>query len=281
MSTTSRRSASRSRRRRARGRRWLRQRRRLGTLAVAVLSALVLALTLASLRAGTSSLSGPQPSIATLTPRPPAAAPLALPPDARVLIVGDSYTEGWGATPTSKGYAYLVGEPLGWRVTSDGVGSTGYTNSGLKKQGTYEQRVQKAPARKFDLVVLQGGSNDEGAKASDLELAVDATIHTAQQRYPTARIVLMGPVDPHGSGSSSRGAVNAVLTRYARAHSLPFVNPMGERWFKPQDAADLIGGPSSPAQGHPNNAGYARIAERFVEDIKRLSQPSTAALKTG
>ena len=61
-----------------------------------------------------------------------------------------------------------------------------------------------------------------------------------------------------------------MLTHYARDQSLPFVNPIGERWFVRGDADTLV----NPTKGHPNNAGYARMTDLFIDDINRLSVTS-------
>ena len=198
-------------------------------------------------------------------PKPPALLDLPLQP--RVLLMGDSYTEGWGADPTSKGYAFLIAGPLGWRLTRDGIGSTGYLNAGLKQQGTYPQRLWRHPADAYDLVILQGGSNDEKAPEADIAKAVDLTVRTVHRRYPSAQILIMGPVTPYATIGSNRIKVNRVLTSYTTAHSLLLINPWAEQWFVKGDAATMV----NPEKGHPNNLGYARIATLFIRDVKALS----------
>jgi len=203
------------------------------------------------------------------TPVVPPTAPalLDLPVQPRVLLMGDSYTEGWGATPLSEGFAFHIAEPLGWRLTRDGIGSTGYLNAGLKMQGTYPQRLWRHPADGYDLVVLQGGSNDEKAPEADIAKAVDLTVRTVHRRYPSAQILVMGPVVPHGTIGANRVKVNRVLTSYTTAHSLQLINPWAEQWFVKGDAATMV----DPVKGHPNNAGYARIATLFIRDVRALS----------
>lgn len=198
---------------------------------------------------------------------PPAPALLDLPVQPRVLLMGDSYTEGWGATPLSGGFAFQIAGPLGWRLTRDGIGSTGYLNPGLKQQGTYPQRLWRHPADAYDLVVLQGGSNDEKAPEADIAKAVDLTVRTVHRRYPSAQILLMGPVTPYATIGANRVKVNRVLTAYATAHSLQLINPWAEQWFVKGDAATMV----NLEKGHPNNLGYARIATLFVRDVQALS----------
>ncbi|RYZ25772.1 MAG: SGNH/GDSL hydrolase family protein [Propionibacteriaceae bacterium] len=230
---------------------------------VAALAALVVGLT--------AGVPGPGTDVAWAAPAPAAVPPkpalLDLPVQPRVLIMGDSYTEGWGADPKTEGFAFKVAGPLGWRVTRDGIGATGYTNVGLKQQGTYPQRLWRHPADGYDLVVLQGGSNDERRPEAEITTAVDFTVRTVRRRYPSAQILVMGPIEPYGTVSERRAKVTRVLTASTTKSSLLFIDPSAEHWFVKGDSTTLV----NPEKGHPNNAGYAHIADLFVRDVRALS----------
>ncbi|MGI3779370.1 MAG: SGNH/GDSL hydrolase family protein [Janthinobacterium lividum] len=198
-------------------------------------------------------------------PEPPVL--LDLPAQPRVLLVGDSYTEGWGADPTTRGFAYRIAEPLGWRLTRDGIGSTGYTNVGLKQQGTFAERLWRHPADAYDLVVLQGGSNDERRSEAEITEAVDLTIRTVHRRYPGAQLLVMGPIEPYGTVTARRAKVTRVLTASTAKSSLLLIDPTAEHWFVTGDSVTLV----NPAKGHPNNAGYGRITWIFLRDVRALS----------
>lgn len=227
-------------------------------------------------------LAGSQPSGTLVDGRPPStlprpaspsaapAAELTVPSGARVLVVGDGYTEGWGAQPMSRGFAHQLGDLLDWRVTVAGAGSTGYLNPGPRHQGTFRERLARVDEKSFDLVVLQGGASDESSAVRDLAAAVDETVDAVHDRYPGAEVLLMGPVSAYGTATESRGRVNAVLLRSAREHGLPYVNPLYERWFVPGDQATYV------TDGRLNTKGHARIAERFAADVRRLSEPAGA-----
>lgn len=229
---------------------------------LAALAVLVVVLT-----AWPAAPSGPAAWAATSTVPPKAPALLHLPAQPRVLLMGDSYTEGWGADPTTEGFAFHVTGPLGWHLTRDGIGATGYEDVGLKQQGTYPQRLWMHPADSYDLVVLQGGSNDEKAPEADIAKAVDLTVRTAHRRYPSAQIPVMGPVAPNGTVGANRAKVNRVLRAYTTQHSLPLIDSAAEKWFVNGDAATMV----NPEKGHPNNLGYAHIADLFVRDVRAFS----------
>lgn len=216
------------------------------------------------------------------TPDPPPPPPVCVPPDPmpalvagsltlpaqpRVLILGDSYTEGYGAEPETKGWAYLVGKPLGWTVTVNGVGGTGYVNPGPHDEGTYLTRLPTLAGRTFDLVVVQGGSNDRGVTYPDFSAAVAKTIEAVRAEFPGATVVLMGPATPYGKPDASRTDAQCVLAGYAVQQHLAFIDPVGETWFVDGDGQRN----ANPANGHPSNAGYRRIAARFEADVRLLT----------
>lgn len=199
---------------------------------------------------------------------------LALPANPKVLLFGDSYTEGVGAVPTTKGYAYLVGAPLGWTMTIDGKGGSGYCNPTTYNAGDYPTRMGKRTGT-FDLIVLQGGSNDEKTVTTNgvttpvytdaqIKAAIDKTISLVRTKWPLARIVLMGPTNPYGSAGHR---VNDMLVAAATANALPMMNPIGEKWFMSGDGTSF----ANPDLGHPNNAGHALIRSLFVRDAQVLA----------
>ena len=48
-----------------------------------------------------------------------------------MLVFGDSWTYGSAASLPTLGYAYVLGERLGWETTVDGVRGSGYLKPGL------------------------------------------------------------------------------------------------------------------------------------------------------
>lgn len=209
----------------------------------------------------------PEPTCALPDPLPGlAAGSLSLPPSPSVLVLGDSYTEGYGAEPETKGYAYLVGKPLGWRVTVDGVGGTGYVNPGPRAEGTYLQRLPRRQGQTYDLVVLQGGSNDRDTAYPVLRDAVSRTVDAVRSEFRGAVVVVLGPSTPYGKPDPTRLLSRCVLAGEAGARQLPFLDPIGEHWFVDGDGKRY----ANPEKGHPSNAGYRHIAGRFVADVRVL-----------
>lgn len=186
----------------------------------------------------------------------------------RVLFFGDSYTVGEGATDPTKGYAYDVTADLGWMSTIDGSSGTGYLSVGPQKVGTYEQRFTAAPdVGPFDLIVLQGSTNDahQGENITALAAAVTALVTKMRAAYPGTPIVLLGPVAFADPAPARRIAVDATLQATAIELNVPYISPITGHWFTAADVATLI----NPDNNHPNDAGHAAIARYFEAAIDR------------
>lgn len=211
------------------------------------------------------------PAATTLVPvatQPPEPAPLVLPERPRVLLMGDSYSEGWGADPQTNGFAYQVAEPLGWDLVRDGIGSTGFVDVGLKNQGSYPTRLARhQPANSFDLVILQGGTNDEKLTTAEITAGVDTSVKVVRERFPRAQLLVMGPVAPYGSPSEDRAKLNLALVDYTHEHSILYINAIAGNWFQVGEWRELV----DQEKGHPNNPGYVRVAQHFVEDVRALT----------
>lgn len=209
----------------------------------------------------------PEPTCTMPDPRP-ALVPGSLKLTARpsVLVLGDSYTEGGGAEPATKGYAYLLGKPLAWRVTVNGVAGSGYVNPGAHGNNRYLQRLPALQGRRFDLVVVQGGSNDRDVAYPVLRDAVAQTIDGVHATFPGAAVLLLGPSTPYGKPDPTRLLAQCTLAEYAAAQHLTFLDPIGDAWFVPGDGTWA----ANPVDAHPSNAGHRRIADRFVADVRVL-----------
>ncbi|RFA11955.1 hypothetical protein B7R21_11485 [Subtercola boreus] len=211
---------------------------------------LALALTSCSSSAPAPSAGGPSDAASEVQPE--------------VLIFGDSYTAGEGAERPTDGYAYRVGPALGWHVSVDGVGGTGYVNPN-HAMGNYRTRLAASSyGDTFDIVLIEGGTNDQGAPADAFSAAVDDTLAAFGQRFPRARIILLGLFSWEDAITPEKSAVNSGLRAAADSHGLEFVDPLAGRWFTASDRATLI----NPADNHPNAAGYETMASRLVEDLR-------------
>jgi acyl-CoA thioesterase I len=184
-----------------------------------------------------------------------------------VLFVGASYTAGLGATPSTDGYAYLIGRRPGWRTQVDGVAGTGFLNPGPHGGQTFAERIAHLPTEPHpDLVVFQGGRNDVGYPQSRLLTAAIATADLAHKRFHGSQVIFLGPIPAHVPPPPGQVAVADTLRSAASASKSVFVNPIEQAWITPSNQDDYVG--RVPA--HPDNRGYAYIADRLLADLEAL-----------
>jgi lysophospholipase L1-like esterase len=219
------------------------------------------------------------PTAASTTPPPatPTPEPLTdaerladLPLEPRVLIVGDSFTAGYGASGPAATWAALAAESLQWRATIDGVGGTGftkYTATDGRAGLDYRRRLamHAAAGEQYDLVVLQGGLNDWQASLSAEVTNVRATVAQARRSWPDAPVIVFGPSSPPASVTAQRYA--AAIASTAQAEGAIVVDPTGSRpWINAANAARFDLGDGL----HLNDAGYLFLAARFAAEIDAL-----------
>ena len=116
-------------------------------------------------------------------------------------------------------------------------------------------------------MVLQGGTNDEKLSAAAIAAGVDASVKVVRERFPSAQLVVMGPVAPYGTPSADRANLNLALVDYTHANSIPYINAIAEHWFQIGEWKTMV----DQEKGHPNNIGYVRVAEHVVQDMRGLS----------
>jgi lysophospholipase L1-like esterase len=196
-----------------------------------------------------------------------------LPAEPVLLILGDSYTFGDGAARPDQGWAYLVARKLGYPATIDGVGGTGFAWGGGAQDelgGEYETRLRKIaanPAFVPNVLILQGGQNDSQlGNPDEVRVATTQTIEAARRFWPGVQVVVMGPSAPQPLAEELRG-VNSAVRAGAAAANAPYIDAIEAGWFTSANS------PGFDFDGaHPNSAGHAYIASRFLESWATLTR---------
>jgi lysophospholipase L1-like esterase len=229
-----------------------------------------------------SPLAATPSATASLAPSPtatPTATPttqplrLELPADPVLLILGDSYTAGDGADLPDEGWAYLVAGELGYPTNIDGIGGTGFAWGGgtRDEQGEeYEVRLRNIaanPAFVPNLLILQGGQNDaEIGNPDEVRAATAQTIETARRLWPGVQVLVFGPSAPQPLAAELED-VNSAVRAGAAAANAPYIDALQAGWFTAANS------PEFDADGiHPNTAGHAFIAEKFMESWASLTE---------
>lgn len=203
-------------------------------------------------------------------------------PPLRATIIGDSFTEGTGASAIILGLAHRIGRQLGIRRTAvSGLGGTGYsgTSNGARKRLRHRFMTDIAPYP-TDVVFWMNGVND-GAAGSLLTLQADteAAFDMAQQVFPSAQHIVFGPFNPRGSGSTVvRDLIRAAVgsrSNFTFVDTLALNEITGGGYVNgPTGIGNsdwVTGGVDGSDQTHPTTAGHAYLADWRVEAVRKFT----------
>ncbi len=204
----------------------------------------------------------------------------------KINFLGDSITEGHGASDASKCYVSLIAQRTGAICRNYGIGGTRIAR---KKNVPSENprwdldfcsRVEEMD-QDADIVVVFGGTNDYGHGDAPLGEMSDRTVWTfygalhtlyssLYERFPEARIVVLTPL--HRSEEDYldpplKPFVDAVR-EVAEYHSLPVLDLYATSGLTPriQSNRDRY----LPDGLHPNDAGYEKLAHQIQGFLERL-----------
>jgi lysophospholipase L1-like esterase len=186
------------------------------------------------------------------TPAAPADQPVAV-------FLGDSYTVGENSTE-ERGYAPLVAEAMGWRLVELGQSGTGYTTAGgAPGYEVFLDRVPEVVAEDPQFVVVQGGTNDLGVDADQMEQRAGEVLAALKTQLPQAAIFVVGPADPPQRDDDQMADVAEGLRTASAAANVTFIDPITEQWLTPDLFTDGL---------HPGDEGYRVFATRLVFDMQ-------------
>ncbi|WIE64532.1 SGNH/GDSL hydrolase family protein [Curtobacterium sp. MCLR17_036] len=195
----------------------------------------------------------------------------AIAPGSRVLIVGDSYTSGRGSTTGLHGWAQDIVADRHWNAKIDGYPGTGYVDTGRTGSShyTYGPRIERHAAFDPQLVLVQGSQNDWLVDAEMLQARVERTLRTAEQTWPDAVVVAVGPSAPQPWAQSTTG-VAASVSAGAAAAGVPYIDALGGGWFTAANSPRY----QASDGAHLNDAGYQYLADRVAQSLDELAGPA-------
>lgn len=156
-------------------------------------------------------------SIAPVAPRGP-----------KVIVMGDSFGEGTGATSAINSYPMILSDTLGWDdIITSSTGGAGLlaTSSGTKL--TYRQRfaLDVAPFAP-DILIIQGSINDSTQTTAAVSAELQLLIAEIRAALPYCKIIVTSMMAASGGGFASPGFYLAAegMKQGAEAAGVDFIN---------------------------------------------------------
>ncbi len=192
----------------------------------------------------------------------------------RIMIFGDSWTGPTILPPVlppaqaglnGGGYPEALGEYFNWDYWDDGIGGTGFTNTGTDAlHRTFVERAQTdiCPTD-FSGVVILGGTNDGSAPESAEQTAVSTTLSKLASCQPNVPVVLFGPQDSHPM------LEQAMSTAVSRAGGPVFYTDMAAAtpWLYGDPLDPSAGNNYLYLNGHPTPLGHDYLGEKIAFDL--------------
>ena len=182
----------------------------------------------------------------------------------RALFFGDSYFVGGGCSPDrNRDMAAVAGRSLGYQPTVRGAGGTGFVAANPEYDlPPYLAQIQDGAldVKNPRLVVIQGGSNDVGMSTTAVRANARKILGIARQKYPQARLALVGPMDTYGGYADSVPIRNALRSVARRMH-VPFIDAM--KWTQGHDewlCDDYV---------HPTYAGHVELGAKLAAALRK------------
>ncbi len=191
-----------------------------------------------------------------------------------LVVIGDSITEGAGATQPWNSWALLAGRRLGINdVHVSGVGGTGYLKRGGSNFLNLRQRIddvlEAVDGGPPDMVAIAGGLNDNDLPPEQVGVEAEAYFRALRAGAPEMVIVVFGPFAGYpGYENSSLPAIrDAIFAAAARVGGIKSVDV--SRWVTPdtRDTIFRVRGADGP---HPMDTGHALYAQLAEDAIRRL-----------
>ncbi|MGH3640717.1 MAG: SGNH/GDSL hydrolase family protein [Mycobacterium sp.] len=195
------------------------------------------------------------------------------------LFIGDSYTLGSGSAEMS--YPCMAAVQTGWLCHLSATPGTGFVSGGTANRfvlnqyfGPSKSFIERIPhlAAQFapDVVVFDGGRNDQLAPVEEVYLAMVATLQEAAETWPAATIIVIRPRFLERP-DDDLGYDDAFFDRLAeQVPRAVVIDPIGT--LSDTDTSTLL-----KSDGiHPNRRGDQAITSALVQSLSahRLANPA-------
>ncbi|MDF2492046.1 MAG: hypothetical protein K0Q58_624 [Microbacterium sp.] len=180
-----------------------------------------------------------------------------------VAFYGDSYTRGTGASSVEQRWSTRISASRGWREVNPSVNGLGFVNN---RQVLGLDLPADIIASDPDIVVVTMGLNDVFSYdrvGEGIRRQIDADFARLTEALPDARFIVVEPFWYTAERPDGLEAIIDWVRTAAEDIDADYV-PDASTWIQGRPgemAADGL---------HPNDAGYALIADRMDEALTRL-----------
>ena len=174
--------------------------------------------------------------------------PTANRPQPVVLLVGDGYADGRGASSAGTAYPSLLARDLGWDVRLATAPDAGYLSA---EPTLRDLLVQSPPSLDPDLVVVQGGYGAD-APTADAKAAVEELHAAIEQQYADVPVVAVTGFAPGGTTQQLETRERAVARAWREDPDVLVLRPQLDGW------SDVS----------PDDAGHELIATELVAALR-------------
>lgn len=209
-------------------------------------------------------------------PRPAPTAPsTAVPADGPVVsFYGDSYTRGTGASSPENRWSTIVSAERGWQEINRSENGLGFVNRRASMRDGLDDIPALVIADHPDIVFVTMGLNDNfsyDTRADDIHATIDSDLTRLREGLPDARIVVVEPFwytdDRPASVDVIAGWVEDAADRIGADHISG-----ASHWLDGHYATAQVSWMAGDGL-HPNDIGYAVMAERMDAALRALDPP--------
>ncbi|MBR4073475.1 MAG: SGNH/GDSL hydrolase family protein [Clostridia bacterium] len=211
----------------------------------------------------------------------------------KINFLGDSITEGHGASDNSKCYVSLMASKYGVIARNYGIGGTRIAVQKNPSEWAvhdkyFGSRVEEMD-KDADMIFVFGGTNDFGHGDAAIGTPDDRTEETFYgafhclctkliEKYPTSKIIILTPLHRLNEDSPTGDAKLApvgvlkdyvnIIREVAEYYSLPVLDLYATSGMQPK--IPVIQQMYMPDGLHPSDAGYELLADQIAAYIKSL-----------
>ena len=169
----------------------------------------------------------------------------------KILIIGDSITQGWDTVSDSNSYAYQVSLRYDADTVIFGVGGAYFHESILPSEDTYHP----------DVVIVAFGANDFGRGIEALQKNMPEFLDKLITVYSNSQIIGLTPISGRAGKKSEKNPFREFISATYEKYGIEYID--GSNMVSPGDDnyADNY---------HPNDKGYLEMADNLIPRLNEL-----------